>query len=201
MDHGHVFVFVSLYLLLYIQHGQRTRISAHTGTPTIDTTVISPLLHRPTTLLRIYLEPTGAPVRLTAGWRPPRLSTLELLVAGYKCRVHHHSLGMTRSTSVRHAHRAYIAFLNAHSGFLSVAIQLALLGCGPVELVLGATEEYRKSLPLSKKIWGHSVNALADRNNLNTMVLQLGERLRKDLAVGKIKREDHIPSDYVSRAK
>ncbi|KAI0727276.1 hypothetical protein C8Q72DRAFT_467072 [Fomitopsis betulina] len=90
MDHGHVFVFVSLYLLLYIQHGQRTRISAHTGTPTIDTTVISPLLHRPTTLLRIYLEPTGAPVRLTAGWRPPRLSTLELLVAGYKCRVHHH---------------------------------------------------------------------------------------------------------------
>ena len=53
--------------LLYIGYGQRPRIIAHTRTTTIDTTATSPLLHRLTTLPRTHLEPTGAPVRLTAG--------------------------------------------------------------------------------------------------------------------------------------
>ena len=38
---------------------------------------------------RVRARATGT-VLLSGPRRPPRLSTLELLVAGYKCRVHHH---------------------------------------------------------------------------------------------------------------
>ena len=64
MDHGHVFL---SFLILYIHYGPRPRTFAHTETPAIDPTVTPPLLHRPTTLLRRDLEPTGAPVRRIAG--------------------------------------------------------------------------------------------------------------------------------------
>lgn len=92
-----------------------------------------------------------------------------------------------------------ILITHSNPGFLAVAIKLAMLTGGPIEVILGATEEHRVSLQLSKKIWANSVNSTSDRDNVHTMVLQLEEDLKKDLADGKIKREDLMPSYYKAR--
>lgn len=69
----------------------------------------------------------------------------------------------------------------------------------PFEAVLGLTEQLRQSLPVMKTIWEHSGMAMQGSHIAHSMILRLEEKIKKDLADGKIKRGDLMDAKYNPR--
>lgn len=81
-------------------------------------------------------------------------------------------------------------------GFLTVSLQMLQLCGGPFEVVLRLTEEIRLALPEIKKIWEHSIMSAQGRDAAWTAALLLEQKIEKDLADGKIKRDGHMMPGY-----
>lgn len=69
----------------------------------------------------------------------------------------------------------------------------------PFKVVLGLTGQLRESLPVIKKIWEHSAMAMQGSYIAHSMILRLEDRIKKDLADGKIKRGDFMAESYNPR--
>ncbi|KZT67604.1 hypothetical protein DAEQUDRAFT_383184 [Daedalea quercina L-15889] len=83
-----------------------------------------------------------------------------------------------------------------HAWFLNVSVQMLQICGSPFDVALRVTEAVRLALPEMKKIWAHSAAAMQDRNAAFTLSLRLEEKIKKDLADGKIKLDDFMMPDY-----
>lgn len=66
----------------------------------------------------------------------------------------------------------------------------------PFEVVLGYTGQLRESLPIMKKIWEYSAMSMQGSHIAHSMILRLEDRIKKDIAEGKIKRSDFMAESY-----
>lgn len=85
------------------------------------------------------------------------------------------------------------------TGFLAVAVQMVQMSGAPFKAVLGIAEQLRQSLQVMKKIWEHSGMAMQGSHIAHSMILRLEERIKEDLADGKIKRDDFMSANYNPR--